>query len=159
MIHKAWKVPYYFARSSVKFQGHTAQNIVNFDSNWALWESNSNLNPPMATKWRSTLEVALLFSRSSVKFQCHKGRNIIDLTQTVWFPDCISSFTDDYEMILKAWDSLEDVPYCFSMSPVKLQGHTGYKISDFDPNLAFPDCNSNLNSPMDFKCCTKLDVI
>ena len=29
----------------------------------------------------------------------------------------------------------------------------------FDPNWAFPDCNFNLNSPMDFKWWTKLDVV
>ena len=26
--------------------------------------------------------------------------------------------------------------------------HTTEKIVNFDPNYAFPDCNSNLNSPM-----------
>ena len=33
------------------------------------------------------------------------------------------------------------------------------KIADFDPNWAFPDCNSSLNSPMALKWCTKLDVV
>ena len=33
------------------------------------------------------------------------------------------------------------------------------RLVDFDPNWVFPDCNSNLNSPMDFKWCTKLDVV
>ena len=37
-----------------------------------------------------------------------------------------------------------EVPYCFSRSSVKFQGNTGQKISDFGPNLAFPDCNSSL---------------
>ena len=32
------------------------------------------------------------------------------------------------------------------------------KIVDFDPNWAFPDCNSNLNSPMATKWWTKLEV-
>ena len=32
------------------------------------------------------------------------------------------------------------------------------KIVKFDPNWAFPDCNSSLNSPMAMKCCTKLEV-
>ena len=39
----------------------------------------------------------------------------------------------------KAWSSIEEVPYCFSRSYVKLQGHTAKKIIDFDPNWAFPD--------------------
>ena len=38
------------------------------------------------------------------------------------------------------------------------QGHTNKKIVDFDPNWAFPDCNSSLNSPMAAKWCTKLEV-
>ena len=41
---------------------------------------------------------------------------------------------------------------------VKFQGHTGHKIADFDLNWAFPDCNPNLNSPMDTRWCTKLEV-
>ena len=34
----------------------------------------------------------------------------------------------------------------------------GTKIAEFDPDWAFPDCNSSLNSPMAMKCCTKLEV-
>ena len=34
----------------------------------------------------------------------------------------------------------------------------GAKIADFDPDWAFPDCNSSLNSPVAMKCCTKLEV-
>ena len=40
MLHKAWnskeKMPYCFPRSSIKFQGHTGQNITDFDPNWAF---------------------------------------------------------------------------------------------------------------------------
>ena len=61
-------------------------------------------------------------------------------------------------MMQKAWSSIEEVPYCFSRSSVKFQGHTGQKIADFDPNRAFLDCNSSFNSPMALKWCTKLDV-
>ena len=51
-----------------------------------------------------------------------------------------------------------EVPYCFSRSSVKFQGHTALKIVEFDPDLAFPNCNSSLNSLMATKCCTKLEV-
>ena len=44
-----------------------------------------------------------------------------------------------YEMMHKAWSSIEEVPYCFSMSSIKFQGHTGQNITDFDSNWAFPD--------------------
>ena len=35
-----------------------------------------------------------------------------------------------------------------SRSEVKGQGHRALKIVGFDPDWAFPDCNSSLNSPM-----------
>ena len=50
------------------------------------------------------------------------------------------------------------MPYCFWRSSVKFQGHTAKKIVDFDPDWAFPDCNSSLNSPMAMKCYTKLET-
>ena len=112
----------------------------------------------------------------------------------------------------KAWCCLEEVPYCFSRSPVIFQGHMGQKIAfftqigrfrtvtpvlihqwlwndaqslkqqwrgallffkvfrhisrshgtkiaDFDPNWAFPDCNSSLNIPMALKSCTTLNAV
>ena len=61
-------------------------------------------------------------------------------------------------MMHRAWRSIVEVPYCFSRSYVKLQGHTALKIVEFDPNWAFPDCNSSLNKPMAMKCCTKLET-
>ena len=67
-------------------------------------------------------------------------------------------FTYDDEMIHIAWCCLGEVPYCFWRSSVKFQGHTALKIAEFDPDWAFPDCNSSLNSPMGMKWCTKLEV-
>ena len=67
-------------------------------------------------------------------------------------------FTDGYEMMHRARSSIVEVPYCFSRSSVKFQGHTAQKIVEFDPKWAFPDCNSSLNSPMAMKCCTKLET-
>ena len=61
-------------------------------------------------------------------------------------------------MMHRAWSSIVEVPYCFSKSYIKLQGHTALKIVEFDPNWVFQDCNSSLNSPMAMKCCTKLET-
>ena len=61
-------------------------------------------------------------------------------------------------MMHKAWTRIEEVPYCFWRSYIKFQGHTALKLVEFDPNWAFPDCNSSLNSPMAMKCCTKLET-
>ena len=44
------------------------------------------------------------------------------------------------------------------MSFVKFPGHTGPEIADFDPNCAFSDCNSILNSQMAMNWCTQLQV-
>ena len=68
-------------------------------------------------------------------------------------------FTNGYEMMHKAWSSIEQVPYCLSRSSMKFQGHTGQKITNFYQNWAFLDCNCSLNSPMGLKWCTKLDVV
>ena len=67
--------------------------------------------------------------------------------------------SDGCEIMHKAWSNIEEVPYCFPRSSIKFQGHTGQKIADFDPNWAFPDCNFSLNSPMDLKLYTKLNVV
>ena len=61
-------------------------------------------------------------------------------------------------MMHKAWSSIEEVSYCFSRSSVKFQGHTALKSVEFDPDWAFPDCNSSLNSPIVMKWCIKLEV-
>ena len=61
-------------------------------------------------------------------------------------------------MMQRAWSNIEEVSYCVSGSYIKLQGHTALKIVDFDPNWAFLDCISSLESPMATKWCTKLEV-
>ena len=61
-------------------------------------------------------------------------------------------------MMHKAWSSIEEVSYCFARSSIKFQGRTALKIVEFDPNWAFLDCNSSLNSPMATKCCAKLET-
>ena len=47
----------------------------------------------------------------------------------------------------------------FLRSSVKFRGHTGEEIVAFDPNWAFTDYNSTLNSPMALKSCTILGVV
>ena len=83
-------------------------------------------------------------------FSTKYGNNILE----VGSPE----FTNGYKMMHKAWSSIVEVPYCFSRSSVKFQGHTVLKIVEFDPNWAFPDCNSRLKSPVVTKLCTKFEV-
>ena len=115
----------------------------------------------MHKAWSSIEDVPYCFSRSSVKFQGHTGqKKSLILAQVGHFrPVTQVEFTDGYEIMHQAWSSIEEVPYCFSRSFVKFQGHTGHKIADFDSYWAFPDCNPSLNSPMVFKWCTKLYVV
>ena len=60
MLHKAWnskgEMPYCFPRSSIKFQGHTGQNITDFDPNCAFPD-----NRPVAAF--KSLRFALLIFR------------------------------------------------------------------------------------------------
>ena len=62
-------------------------------------------------------------------------------------------------MVHKAWSSIEEVPFCFRRSSIIFQGHKGWHITNFDPNWAFLDCKSSLNSPMDLKWRTRLDIV
>ena len=59
-------------------------------------------------------------------------------------------FTDAFEIhvMQKAWHNIEEVPYRFSGSSVKFEVHMGPKNAGLDPNWAFPDFNSSLNSLM-----------
>ena len=114
----------------------------------------------MQKAWSSIEEVPCCFSRSYVKLQGHTAKK----NQWFWPKLGVSGlllqleFTDGYEMMHRAWSSIEEVPYCFSRSYVKLQGHAALKIVNFDPNWAFPDWNSSLKSQMAMKWCRKLEV-
>ena len=104
----------------------------------------------MTTKWCKKLKVALkrcpfCFLGSSIKFQGHTGWKIDDLNP-IWVRLLGRS---------QLWNP-SDLP-C-SRSYIKFQGHMALKIIEFDPNWAFTDCNSNVNSPMAMKCCTKLET-
>ena len=99
-------------------------------------------------------------SRSEVKGQGHRSQNKLCPNLGVSRPSWILQFefSNSYEMMHNAWTGIEEVPYCFSRSSVKFQGHTGQRIADFGPNLAFPVCNSSLNSQMSMKWFTELEV-
>ena len=140
-----------FSRSSVKFEGHTAQKIVEFDPSWMFPDCNSSLISPMGTTWCSELEVAK--NRCPIVFQCHLSSLKVTLltkssilTQIWAFPDCKSSLsTNWYKMVDIAWSSKEEVPYLFQGYPQNFKVTRLKKYVDFDLNWAFPDCNWSLN--------------
>ena len=111
---------------------------------WVHWWIWNELR--MHKAWCSIEEVSYYFSRSSIKFQGHTGWKI-DNFNPVWV------------RLLGRWQFWNPSDLPCSRSSDKIQGHTGQKIAGFDPNWAFPDCNSNLNSPMALKWCTKLDIV
>ena len=119
----------------------------------------------MAIKRCTKLEVC--WERCPIVFQGHLSnfkvtrlKQIVDFyTKGVSGLKLQFEFTNGYLIMHKAWSSIEEVPYCFSRSSIKCQGHTGQKITDFDLNWTFPDCNPSLNSPMALKWRTMLDVV
>ena len=155
MMHKAWssieEVPYCFSRSSVKFQGHIALKIVEFDLNWAFPDCNSSLNSPMAMKYCTNFETAK--KRCPIFFQGHPSNFKVTWDKTSPILTQIGRFRTIGRSQLS---NPSDLP-C-SRSSVKFQSHTALKIVEFDPNWAFPDCNSRFNTPMVTKWCTKLEV-
>ena len=155
MMHKAWssieEVPYCFSRSSVKFQGHTALKIVEFDPNCAFPDCNSSLNSLMAMKCYRKLVIAK--ERCPIVFQGHPSNFKVTRDKTSLILTQIGRFRTIGRSQLS---NPSDLP-C-SRSSVKFQGHTALKIVKFDPNWAFPDCNSSLKSSMATKWCTELEV-
>ena len=168
MMHRAWssivEVPYCFSRSSLKFQGHTALKIVEFDPDWAFLDCNSSLNSPIAKKWCIKLKVAL--KRCPIVFQGHssnfkvtwlyKSSNLTQigrfrtLTQ-VWIHQWLRNDAQSLKLHWRGALLFFKVIYQISRS------HSS-KILEYDPNWAFLDSNSSFNTPMPPKSCIKLEV-
>ena len=84
---------------------------------------------------------------TEVTTQLNRFRTVTPVWIHIWWWD------DAYSLIMLRRGALY-----FSRSSFKFLGHTALKIVEFDPDWAFPDCNSSLNSPMATKWCTKLEV-
>ena len=103
MLHKAWnskgEMPYCFPRSSIKFQGHTVQNITDFYPNWAF----PDCRPVAAFK---SLRFALFkVIRQIARSRSSKNHRI--LTQIGRFRTVTPVWiTNGYEMMHKAWGAL-----------------------------------------------------
>ena len=87
------------------------------------------------------------------KFKVTQLKRIVGFDPNWAFPELELQleFTDDYEMMDKAWSKIEEVPYCFSKSSAKFQSHMGQQIADFDPKWACPDCNLTYSGPVDLR--------
>ena len=85
---------------------------------------------------------------TDVTTQLNRFRTVTPVWIHIWWWD------DAYSLRL-----LGEVPYCFSRSSVPFQGHMAIKIVEFEPDWAFPDCNSSLNSLVATKWRIKLEVV
>ena len=92
MLHKSSssieEVPYCFWRSFVKFQGHMAKKIVDFDPNYVFLDCYSSwihqwLRNDAKSLESSIEEVPYCFLGSSIKFRGHTGWKINDLN-SIW---------------------------------------------------------------------------
>ena len=136
-------------------RSHGTKKNINFDPSREFPDCNSRFSALMAMKWCTKLEATskkcpIVYEGYLSILKVSQDKKLPILTRiersrtvtSVW----IQSW---FEMKHKAWYSVEEVPYCFPSSPIKFQGHTRQKVTNFDPNWAFPDCNFSLNSPYD----------
>ena len=87
----------------------------------------------MHKAWSSAEKGAL---SSSIKFQGHTGQKIANFCPNSAFQESNSSFefTGGFEIMDKAWHSVEEVPYGFWYSSIKFQGNMGLKNKRLQSN-------------------------
>ena len=99
MMHKALSSieegPYCFPRSSVKFQGHTAKKIVDFDLNWEFPDCNSSLNSQLAMKWRP--------KRCPIVFQGHPSNFKVTWVRILLILTWIERFRTVTQVSIHRW--------------------------------------------------------
>ena len=89
----------------------------------------------MHKAWSRIEEVPYCFSRSYVKLQGHTAKK----NRRFWPQLSVSGlqlqfeFTDGFEMIHKAWRSIQEVPYCFLGVIHEIPRLHGQKIDDLIP--------------------------
>ena len=87
-------------------------------------------------------------SRSQVTTQLSRFRTVTQVWIDIWW------WNDAYSLMLLRRGAL----FFFQGHPSNFKVTRLWKSLKFDPDWAFPDCNSSLNSPMATKWCTKLEV-
>ena len=143
MMHKAWccleELPFCFSRSSVKFQGHTAKkassltNVWRFQTVTSVWIQQWLWND--AQRLKQHRRGALLFFKVTRQISRSHGTKYCQFLPKLiisrhgtknyrfWSELSVSGlwlqfeFTHGFEMMHKAWCSIEEVPYCFWCHP------------------------------------------
>ena len=141
------------------------QKILDFDPNWGFPNCNTSLNLPIAMKWCTQLEVAkdgypVDFQGHPSNFKVTRDKKLPILTriERLW---TVTPVLNSH-MALK-WCTLSGLNVVLRC-PIVFQGQT-FKVArdkknhQFYPNWAFPDYYSSLNSLVDLKWCTQLNVM
>ena len=107
--------------------------------------------------WNIIQVVPYCSSRASVKLQGHAAKKNRQFGTKLGVSGLSLQFefTDGFEMMYKAWCSIEDVPFCYPGSSIKFQGHTGWKIGNLNPIWVRLLGPSQLSNPSDLPCCMK----
>ena len=141
MPHKAWssieEVPYSFWRSSVKFQGHTALNGVEFDPDWVF----RTLTPVWIHQWlRNAAQSLKLHRRGALLFlaatkQLYKWY-FPSVSPSVRLSVSLSHLFDYVPIIVSSWNFQELLPMTKvrSMQKVKVRGQRS-RSQRSQPNL------------------------
>ena len=136
-------------RCPIVFQGHLSNFKVTRDKQLLIStriERFRAVTPDWIHPWLGNDAQSLMWYRRcallffKVFHQISRSRGIKKFTNfdPNWaFPDCNSKFdfTDGFEMMHKAWCSIEEVPYCFPVLSIIFQCHTG-KISPILTRIA-----------------------
>ena len=115
----------------------------------------------MATKWLTKLELVL--KTCPIVFWGHPSNFKVTWNKNCKFWPALSvsglqlqfEFTDGFEMMHKAWCSIEEEAYYFFGSSIEFQGHTGWKIADFNPISVRLLGRSKLSNPSDLPTCLR----
>ena len=87
------------------------------------------------------------FKVTEVTTQLNRFRTVTPVWMRIWW------WNNAYSLMMLTRGAL----LCLKVIR-QISGSHGSKIVEFDPDWAFPDCNSSLNLPMTPKWCTKLWV-
>ena len=148
------------SQSEVKHQRHRGQNsfcrfqtVRSVWTYWWLWNDTQ-----IFTHHRRGVLMFFKIFRQTLRSNGTKSRRF-------WLEFSFSDFNSSLNsrMALKWCTKLDVIE---KRSPIVFQGRLpNFKdtwdkiITDFDPNLAIPDCNSSLNSPIALEWCKKLGVV
>ena len=151
-------MPYCFLRSSVKFQGHTAQKSSVLTQSgcfrtltpvwiqWWLWNDAQSLKQH---RRGALLFFKVIWDKKSPLFtRIERFRDVTLVLIYCWLSNDAQSLKQHRRGALLFFKVICQIS----------RSHGTKKIADFYPNWGFLDCNSILYSPIALKWCTELNV-